>query len=513
MSTRERVLAWFRTRAVEAAAIVTAGAAAWLRLRSPQHFLFGGDGGKMFTLAAQLNERGTIALAGIPSSKGIVNPPLSIWMLQVLEPLDQGVLVATMLTALAQVAALLLAFWIVRRYFSRRLALIALLLFASAPWAIYYARFVWQQNWIPLVSTVLLGALLAWVVEERPWMLLLAVICAGIILQLHFSGVCAFGVIGAVAVLQRPPLKRWPVVASTGFVIALFAPFAWYVTKQHGGVRGGSLFREFFVSPFVASAETLSTWGLLDQYRVDPRDFFAWLHPIAGTAGVWLIGLVVVCAGVAGAYLLGRDALGRLKRRGLLPWLDDLSVQGVVVDPAPTAALRARDTLLLFLIVPLAMYLVAGIHTHRHYVILLYPAIWIVAAWPLSLPRVRPGLAYGAVGVVAVLQSLVALRLQATVAEGVAPGAGVVYAEQVRAADWVCERVDTRPTLSSAPHSQRKVSANVTYFIDRCTRAGNGDARFLVIDETQLPLSDAAKAELSLRPHFAGRGIWIVDQN
>ena len=47
------------------------------------------------------------------------------------------------------------------------------------------------------------------------------------------------------------------------------------------------------------------------------------------------------------------------------------------MDAPRTERDRALDTLWLALIVPIVLYLVAGLHVYRHYVIILYPVLWI----------------------------------------------------------------------------------------------------------------------------------------
>lgn len=509
---REQLVAFLRRRAWEIAAVGIGVVAAWLRLRDASHFLFGQDAARMLALAEKANEVGP-ALVGMESSKGLPNPPLSIWLLQPLMGLGEPALVATVLTALAQTAAVVLTFFVVRRYYGRPLAVAAMLLFATAPWPVYYARFLWQQNWLPLLSTALLGALLAWVVEQRPWMGMASVVLAALMLQLHLSGVAALAVVFAVAVLQRPPIRPRPALVAAGVVLLLFAPWVVGLFRQSGRLGSGSLFREFFVSPLVAVVESSGTWGLMKSLGIESDVFSGIVPGWLGATVVWSCGAVSAVGVVLALAWLCRDAWRRRGRRGLLPWLDDGTVQGVVVQTLPTVRWQAADTLLLFVLVPMAAYFLGGIHAQRHYVIALYPAIWMLVPWVLV--RRWPRASMGAVGALAALQLLVTVRVQGLVADGRAPGAGVTWIEQQRAARFVCEHSGAAPVhLTGSPWTYVQVPANLTWQVDACgaAPAARGQ-RFLVVDESSAPVSKEALRGLKAKyPVYEGVGVVVAQQ-
>ena len=74
---------------------------------------------------------------------------------------------ATVMTALFNVAAVLLTYIFTRRYFGRLAATIAALLYATAQTTIVFSRFIWQPNLIAPFTVLFMFALFWGTVERR----------------------------------------------------------------------------------------------------------------------------------------------------------------------------------------------------------------------------------------------------------------------------------------------------------------------------------------------------------
>lgn len=104
-----------------------------------------------------------------PFSGSVANhPPVYLYVLALPYVFTRDFMFIAAYRALLDVAAIALCWWLCRRFFGVRVALIACLLFAVAPWAVQFARRTWLAP-MPLFSTLLLFGLLEAVQRRNPW--------------------------------------------------------------------------------------------------------------------------------------------------------------------------------------------------------------------------------------------------------------------------------------------------------------------------------------------------------
>ncbi len=141
--------------------------AAYLRLWGLDHSPILGDQSILLNIGMHFVNTGKIPLAANKSSAGIMNPPLIAYLLA-LPLFVKGTLTAVHLfqSIMGVTAVAVLAIY-TQRLFGWRVALLCTLLFAVNPWAVYYSRFIWNPNPVPLFSTLLLMSLLAYFVGNR----------------------------------------------------------------------------------------------------------------------------------------------------------------------------------------------------------------------------------------------------------------------------------------------------------------------------------------------------------
>ncbi len=130
-----------------------------LRLGEPGMVEFLHDEAYLSLLAQDMVAGGPIPLTGIPSSVGIPNPPVSLYIMAIPYALSSSPVFATMFIAALNVISVGLLWWIAHRYLGRRVALLAGLTYALNPWAVLYSRKIWAQDFH--TPFVLLGLLLA----------------------------------------------------------------------------------------------------------------------------------------------------------------------------------------------------------------------------------------------------------------------------------------------------------------------------------------------------------------
>ena len=134
-------------------------------------------------------------------------------------------LLATGFVGLLGTLAVALCYFVLRPRFGPFAALAACALFATAPWAVLYARKIWAQDFLPLFSVLLLHALFAVLERTRTWWALALPMLACALWQLHFSAFALFGVIGFV-LLYRARTVRWTALAiGVALAVGMLTPY------------------------------------------------------------------------------------------------------------------------------------------------------------------------------------------------------------------------------------------------------------------------------------------------
>jgi hypothetical protein len=161
--------------------------AALLRLGEPGIVEFKHDEAMLSLMAQDMVSGKGIPLTGIPSSVGVPNPPISVYILAVPYALSSSPLFATMFIAALNIIGAGLLWWIARRYVGRTAALIASLAYAVNPWAILYSRKIWAQDFhSPLVLLAIALGLYGFI-EGKRWAQIACLPVLIIALQIHFA--------------------------------------------------------------------------------------------------------------------------------------------------------------------------------------------------------------------------------------------------------------------------------------------------------------------------------------
>ena len=161
---------WWRytDRAATAITVVAiALLALWLRWDRLQYAEFGIDQAWSINRAYDLVSKGDFPLVGIPSSTGVRQGAVEVYLLAIPVALNKDPLVATAFVGLLQSVAVVLTYAFTRRHFGRMAATTAALLFAVNPWAVYYGRKIWTQDLLPFFSILFFASLYSALVEGR----------------------------------------------------------------------------------------------------------------------------------------------------------------------------------------------------------------------------------------------------------------------------------------------------------------------------------------------------------
>ncbi len=392
------------------AAIIAVGA--WLRFQHPDLLEFKQDEAVAANQALEFVRGGKLPTAGLMSSVGVSNPPLFIWLLIPMFFLTSNIAVVCGMISVLGLAAVVATWWIGRRYYGSVSGLVAAALFASGPWAVVYSRKIWAQDFVPVLATGTMWAAHSLILGKNPkaifwlWCLPLCVI------QIHYSGFALTAGAIAVVVLLRPRIDWRFAAAGVALAVLLALPYViaqqkngwveWkHMSEESGGRHWEQLPRGMTINP-------------QSGYPFPRRPTEAWRHALAimntgeiedilglSTSGAFDLNRIWVSKGAGrnryfdttltlGDWLPG---LQRLAFSIALVWF------GVQALKSAKAVFRRHVTadeeskrawiLVTWVVVPLAVYLVAGLWTYLSYYVILYP-VYFVALGALARRAVPP---------------------------------------------------------------------------------------------------------------------------
>jgi 4-amino-4-deoxy-L-arabinose transferase-like glycosyltransferase len=212
--------------------------AAGLRLYHIDFTEFDGDQANIFRMAYGALHEGMLVATANGASIHILNPPAVIYLLMIPAALSRNPLGAAIFQALLSVAAVLLTYLFTRRYYGRLAGTIAALAFAASARSIFYARFIWNQSFIPLFLLLFLCALFTGAVERRKGWLFPALFLVGLMVQLHATGAMLVAPM-LVALVLAPGTVRWRDLAlGVVSLLVIYAPYLlWEVTSHFSDLQ------------------------------------------------------------------------------------------------------------------------------------------------------------------------------------------------------------------------------------------------------------------------------------
>ena len=294
--------------------------------------------------------------------------------------------------ALANVLAVFACYRLARDYFGPAVALCASALFAVFPLAVISSRVLWNPTLVPLFTLLFMRALFAVVVDGRSRSIIWLLAWLAVLTQIHLSTV-ALGVAAVVALLLwRPRVRPIHALAGAGVFLVLYAPYIAYelahrLENIRAILRGVGTARAESSEPALASVLN----SLLILYRPAIDGFvvaepWPWLF-LGVFSLLYRVEALLFCAGVV-------LCLWRLVR-------DRKATAETAI-----AARRSMGLLLLWLLVPVALFGTRRTALWWYYLDLLYPSQFILAAIALcsipslasTSPSARRALGWGAAG-------------------------------------------------------------------------------------------------------------------
>jgi hypothetical protein len=397
--------------------------------------------------------------------------------------------------------------WMGRRYYGQVAGLVAAALFAVSPWAVIYSRKLWAQDLLPLLVVGAFWAVHALCFGRKPRAVFWAVLLPLWIMQIHFSGLALAATVVVALVLFRPPIEwKW---VGAALVVAVI-PVLPYLNLQ--AERGWADFRKALAT--IGGQELNVPAGMI-------------VHPESGyvlrTKAPWAHALAIM-DGDRIEDILGLSTRRALDPRGVwresyfedtLPvgnWLPltqlalvFAAVAWLLVQGRRHPAKRGWWILPVWLIVPVAVFLVARLGTYVSYFVILYPAnfllfglaaeqLWARYRWAVLLPV---GLLVA--GNVMFVTNLFRFIEQNRGAHGTY---GTVLADKQRAARFLAGVADPRQLVEEGRLWQ----------VDRLVEVGAAQPVALA-EPAQLDLPFLAPARASAVKLPANQLVFVVDRN
>ncbi len=365
--------------------------AAFLRLWRLDHALLLGDQVGLLSLARDALVRGAIPLTGIPSSIGTLNPPLSVYALLPIAALTSNPFPQVVALALWNVLGVGLCYVVALRAFGRPVAIWASVFFAASAAAVGYSRFLWQQNYIaPLLGVWMLTLYAGAVHGKRHW-LTAHVVALTLAALLHPTAV-ALAPVTLVALLIAPRRPRgWEYALAGLAVTLLLAPTLIFEIASHGADL--SALHTYGARPTRYDLQALEALvlalGCSTIGGVFPNILGA-QTPYNAAFGLFLATAIAMWLWFVGSYVMLTARLLQLSARywprPLLPEASRLRVRlglrlratgSMLAQLRADAQWRAYALLWLCVAVPLAAMIRHSSTVYPHYLIVLYPAVFI----------------------------------------------------------------------------------------------------------------------------------------
>jgi hypothetical protein len=299
--------------------------AIFLRLWRLDVIIFIDDQATLLRLAEDIDRLGRFPLAGMTSSIGIPSAPIFEYVLAPIVAVSRDPRVATAAIGLANVAAIGGTLALGWRWFSPLTGVVAGLVYATNPWAVFYARKIWSNDLLPPIAVLLMYCLDKAVVGGQAGWGLVAFPLFALGVELHpsFALLAPLLVVLAVVQVRRGQLKH--VAIGLGLVALTAVPYVIFILQTQA---------RYLASPGTSGTQTpridgdgpgdvMGLIGGWHNWTVEGLDTML-LLPQRLVAVPGAIETVFLALGILAALRLvfgSRQVEHRLRAAGLLLWV------------------------------------------------------------------------------------------------------------------------------------------------------------------------------------------------
>ncbi|MGE5333454.1 MAG: ArnT family glycosyltransferase [Nitrososphaerota archaeon] len=368
---------------------------------------FWNDSAGTFTLAHEVLTLGALPITGIHSSIGSFTPPGAVYV-YLLPSLLGSPTLGAIETALANIAAIVLIYYVCRLYLNPVIGFLTALLFSISAGPVTFSRFIWQPNMQVPFTVLLIALVLAGVIGKRRGWLMWALPVLGLAIQMHPVTGALLGLIIIGWLLAPETVRIRDLVIGSILTLALFVPtIVFEVMSKFFDLK---VYEALAHKPSVISASVFHRFLQIDELTWVPGWGNTRIYHALNVAweALLVVGLCYVALRVIAPFLMAarRSLAAGGWRRGIpyiLGWMRDDR--------------RARWRIDLIVLLWPSLILAAQIRHNSfvniHYVIGIFPAQFLATAFFLYdvgavIPRLRLGVRVPAIGIVAMCGVLLA---------------------------------------------------------------------------------------------------------
>ena len=239
------------------------------------------DQNTFYQMAHDALANGLWPISANRASTGPLIPPLFVYVMMIPSAITSNPVAGNILMALCNIAAVLLTYIFVRRYYGRLAGAISALLYATAVNVIIFSRDIWQPDLLPLFVILLLFLLFRGVVEGKRYWFLPATLLIGAMYQFHSTAIYLLAPL-LVAVVLAYKTIRWQELplAALGLLL-LFAPYLYL--ERHNQYADIRQLLQLAVQPARFSGDALELYRVFVQsFVLNPLHQHADTHLIPG---------------------------------------------------------------------------------------------------------------------------------------------------------------------------------------------------------------------------------------
>ena len=358
--------------------------AVWLRYSYFGLLEFQGDEAYAANLALQFVKTGKLPLAGLMSSVGVTNPPLFIYLLIPMFAINASPVFVSGCIAMLGIAAVVMTWHIGRKFYGPVAGLVAGLFFAVSPWAVIYSRKIWAQDFVPVFATATMWAVHALVLGKKPKAIFWCVLLPLCVVQIHFSGIALTVAVVAIVAWLGPKID-WR-FAAAGLVAAIvtMAPYLYLQQKTNWGdfrqamntVGGGQQWEKL----------NGITTHPISGYRLPSKQNVSYALAIMNGGRIEDVLGIAADAEFDKYQIWSRKASRFTQTTTLGDWpllLQRLAFVAALIWLVVAAVQKkewksATWILVLWLVVPVAVFTLAGLWTYLTYFAILFPVHFLV---------------------------------------------------------------------------------------------------------------------------------------
>jgi hypothetical protein len=228
-SVSEKGPAWYRSWEFYVIVVLAVG----LRLYRIDTAQYMTDHNTFYQMAYDAVAHGLWPISGNRSSTGPLIPPLFVYLMMIPAAISPNPIAGNIFIALCNIAAVLLAYFFVRRYYGRLAGAITALLYATAINVIVFSRDIWQPDLLPLLMILFLFFLFRGVVEKKPYWFLPSVVLIAAMYQLHNTAVYLIAPLFVAMVLAYKTIRWRELPLSILIVLLLFIPYLYLEYRRN----------------------------------------------------------------------------------------------------------------------------------------------------------------------------------------------------------------------------------------------------------------------------------------